>query len=353
MMNPTLYLKDIKNTAETNLQWSNLQNSNIVITGANGLLGSYLIDVIMYKNINDNLNCRIYAIGRNLDYAKIIFSNYFNTEFFLFITLDINNSFNLKIDKVDYVIHLASNTHPLAYSTMPIETIATNIIGLKNLLDFSVCHNAKCFVFASSVEIYGENRGDTEEFDEKYCGYIDSNTLRAGYPESKRCGEALCQAYIKQKNLKVIIPRFARLYGPTLLKEDSKALSQFIRNTIERENIVLKSNGEQYYSYLYVGDAISGLLTAMLKGSRGEAYNVADEFSNIHLKDLANILANIANTKVVYEIPNEIERAGYSKATKAVMNGNKLKQLGWIPQYTIKDGLEQTIKILCAIKKLI
>ena len=128
------------------------------------------------------------------------------------------------------------------------------------MLEFAYSHHALRCVFASSNEIYGENRGDIEKFPESYCGYINCNTLRAGYPESKRCGEALCQAYIQQKGLDIVIPRLTRSYGPTLLKSDTKALSQFLRKALLGEDIVLKSAGTQYYSYLYVADSVSGLL---------------------------------------------------------------------------------------------
>ena len=100
------------------------------------------------------------------------------------------------------------------------------------MLDFAATHNTKRFLLASSNEIYGENRGDVEFFDETYCGFIDCNTLRAGYPESKRCSEAMCQAYAQQKGIDVVIARLTRCYGATLLKSDSKALSQFIGKAI-------------------------------------------------------------------------------------------------------------------------
>ena len=120
--------------------------------------------------------------------------------------------------------------------------------------------------------IYGENRGDTELFDESYCGYIDCNTLRAGYPESKRCGEALCQAYKKQKGVDVVVARLTRSFGPTLQLTDTKALTQFLKNGLNKENIVLKSAGTQYYSYTYAADAVTGLLTVLLQGESGAAY---------------------------------------------------------------------------------
>ena len=264
-----------------------------------------------------------------------------------FIPYDINSPLiRNDLGVVDYVIHLASNTHPLQYSTDPIGTITTNIIGLQNMLEFAVTHNACRFAFASSNEIYGENRGDVELFDENYCGYINSNTMRAGYPESKRCGEALCQAYINQKKLDIVIPRLTRSYGPTMLMSDSKAISQFIRKGINGEDIVLKSDGTQYYSYTYVADAVCGLLYILLKGECGEAYNIADESSDIMMKDLASIIAGLSKKKVVFEIPDSIEAAGYSKATKARLNGDKLKNLGWMPRYNILEGIGRTITIL-------
>ena len=199
------------------------------------------------------------------------------------------------------------------------------------------------FLFASSVEIYGENRGDTELFTEDYCGYIDSNTLRAGYPESKRVGEALCQAYAKQRNMDVVIPRLSRVYGPTMKVDDTKALSQFIKKAINKEDIVLKSAGTQYYSYTYVTDAVSALLYCLLCGKSGEAYNISDKESDIHLRDLAAILAEIAGTKVVFDIPDATEQAGYSKATTAVMDSTKIRKLGWKAMVPIREGLRKTV----------
>ena len=342
----TLYLKDIEYVADLDLPWEKLQNKSIMISGATGLIGSMLIDVIMHRN-HKGLNCKVYALGRSAAKMEARFGYCFDEPLFHFVEYDVNRKlFTDNIKTTDFILHLASNTHPLQYSTDPIGTITTNIIGLQNLLDFAVEHNTERFVFASSNEIYGENRGDFEKFDEKYCGYIDCNTMRAGYPESKRCGEALCQAYRVQKSLDIVIPRFTRSYGPTMLMTDTKAISQFIRNSISGEDIVLKSAGIQYYSYTYVADAVAGALTILLKGESGEAYNIADDASDIMLKDLAAIIAEIAGKQVVFELPDDVEKAGYSTATKARLDGNKLKLLGWNAKYSIKEGMERTIKIL-------
>ena len=346
----SLYQEDIRYVANLSLPWNDLKNKSIMISGATGLVGSFLIDVLMYKNIYNNLNCTIYLLGRNKSKADKRFSYCSQTNWYHFIEYDVNSPLQRDdLTTVNYILHMASNTHPILYSTDPIGTITTNIIGTQNMLDFAYKHHATRCVFTSSNEIYGENRGDIEKFDENYCGYIDCNTMRAGYPESKRCSEALCQAYIKQKGLDVVIPRLTRSYGPTLLNTDTKALSQFLHKGVSGENIILKSAGTQYYSYLYIVDTVSGLLTVLLKGSCGEAYNVADNASDIRLKDLASIIAEYSGKKVIFEIPDSVESAGYSKATKARLDSRKLKQLGWSAKYDIKTGVERTIDILKTI----
>ena len=324
-----------------------MKGSSILLSGATGMIGSLLVDAILYKNEKDGLDCKVVALGRNEEKGRKRFSYAWDSSFFHFVECDINKGTTIPANiRADYVIHLASNTHPVAYAMDPIGTITANIIGTQNMLDLAVRCGAKRFLFASSNEIYGENRGDTELFDESYCGYIDCNTLRAGYPESKRCGEALCQAYRKQKGMDVVIARLTRSFGPTLQLTDTKALTQFLKNGLNQENIVLKSAGTQYYSYTYAVDAVTGLMTVLLKGESGEAYNVADQSCDIQLKDLAKMIADIAGTQVIFDLPNETEAAGFSKATKARLDGCKLKDLGWHISYTLNEGIERTLTIL-------
>ena len=338
-----LYLEDIEYVCGLDLPWKKLQGKSVLLSGATGLVGSFLVDVLLSKGID----CTVYALGRSEEKAKVRFAKWANDPQYIFIPYDINKPLNRPdLGTIDYVLHMASNTHPMQYSTDPIGTITTNIIGVQNMLEFAVEHHTTRFAFTSSNEIYGENRGDVEMFKEDYCGYINSNTMRAGYPESKRCGEALCQAYKVQKGLDVVIPRPTRSYGPTMLMTDTKAISQFIRKGVSGEDIVLKSAGTQYYSYTYVADAVSGLLYILLKGENGEAYNIADERSDIMLKDLAAVIANIAGRKVVFENPDAVEAAGYSTATKARLDGSKLKNLGWSAKYDIQSGMERTIQVL-------
>lgn len=340
------YLQDISRVTKLSLPWNKLSNKSILISGATGLIGSSLVDTILALN-REGLGCKIYALGRNYEKIKDRFNLNESSSFLEFISYNINMPFERNdIQEIDYVLHLASNTHPLQYINDPIGTITTNVFGTYNMLKFAYNHNARRCAIASSNEIYGENRGDVEKFDEAYCGYINSNTLRAGYPESKRCSEALSQAFIAQNDMDIVIPRITRTFGPTMLMTDSKAMSQFIKKGISDQDIVLKSEGNQYYSYTYVTDAVSGLLTVLLKGEKGEAYNIADEIGDITLKNAAEIIAEYVGKKVVFEIPDCQEAAGYSTATKARLDSEKLKLLGWKASINIKDGLEKTVRIM-------
>ena len=156
----------------------------------------------------------------------------------------------------------------------------------------------------------------------------------------------MCQAYIKQYDLDVVIPRIARVYGPTLLKTDTKALSQFISNALAGKDIVLKSEGRQHFSYLHVDDAVSGILTVMQKGRKGEAYNMADDGSDITLRDLAALIARQCGRRVIFDIPSSAELAGYSTATMARLDASKLRDLGWRARYDIEEGIANTLQRL-------
>ena len=331
------YVEDVNRVASFPFPWEKLRGKTILITGGTGLIGSFLIDVLAAAK----LDSKVLLFGRSESKAKQRFTEYWDERWLEFVKWDAMATQSQMVNEkeIDYVIHLASNTHPVAYATDPIGTITANVIALNNLLELASEKRAARFLFASSNEIYGENRGDVELFDEKYCGYIDCNTLRAGYPESKRCGEALCQAYIRQKGLDCVIARLTRTYGPTILPTDTKAISQFFNNALRGEDIVLKSDGKQYYSYQYVADSVSGLLAVLLEGESGAAYNIADESGDITLRDLAALIAKQSGRKVVFDIPNVVELAGFSRATKARLDGRKLQALGWSPYYDIERGV--------------
>lgn len=342
-----IYQSDIRNVTNLDIDWNRLYGKTLLITGATGMIASALIDILMCKNqnIQGRDGIHIIAVSRNEEKARERFATYWNSEFFSYLSHDITKPLP-ELGDVDYILHAASNTHPRAYATDPIGTITANVEGTHQLLEYAANHHCKRFFSFSSVEIYGENRKDVENFDEHYLGYIDCNTMRAGYPESKRLGEALCNAYAVQKGQDFVIGRFSRVYGPTMLESDSKAIAQFIKKAAAGEDIVLKSAGTQIYSYTYVVDAAIAALYLLLYGKSGDAVNIADKNSAISLKDLAGILAEIVHTRVVFESPDELEQAGYTTATRATLDPSRLEELGWTAQTDIREGLRKTVACL-------
>lgn len=347
------YQEDIKNYITKEFPWEKIYGKTILISGATGMIGKCIIDILMaYNYMQNGLHneknggrVTIIALSRNEETAKKRFAQYWDNDNFRYVSADVNEAIP-EFGSADYVIHAASNTHPLQYSQDSIGTITSNVIGTKNLLDYAVAHKAERFCFVSSVEIYGENRGDTDKFSEDYLGYIDCNTLRAGYPESKRLGETLCNAYYQTHKLDFVIPRLSRVYGPTMLPSDSKAIAQFIKKAAAGEDIILKSAGTQLYSYTYALDAAMGVLTVLLKGECGEAYNISDSESEVTLRQITEWLAQDNDVKVTYEIPDATEQAGYSTATKAILDTEKISALGWKPQIHMREGLVRTVKSL-------
>ena len=333
-----LYKEDIKSILRFHCNWDVLRNKKILITGATGLIGIPLVDMFILLNKEFSLNLHLYLVSRHNQKSTNDFVNYINH--------DISQPLNIP-DKFDYIIHAASNTHPLQYSANPIETITTNVYGTMNLLELASQNNNCRFVLISSVEVYGDDFQELKSgFAEDDFGYLDCNSSRSCYNESKRLSETLCAAYNSEKNIDYVICRICRTYGPTLKKDDTKALSQFLHNAVNKKDIVLKSKGNQLYSYIYSSDAASAIIFILLNGESKNAYNVSDKQSNITLKELTLKISHITNTNVIFDAPSEKEINGYSKANRAILNPEKLYKMNWRPKYNIDSGIPRTIEIM-------
>lgn len=342
------YRAILRRTMTSFPHWAALEGKVLLLSGAAGMIGCFLVDLIMYRNesMPQGSRCRIIAVGRNITTARERLSHWFDSSEFYFIEHDVVKTWEELPCQPDYLIHGASTSHPLEYSMDPINTIMANVLGTHNMLKLAAEKEGSRFLLLSSVEIYGENRDNTAFFREDYCGYLNCNTLRSGYPEAKRVSESLCQAYIAQEKVDAAMIRLPRCYGPTMKLEDSKAVAQFIKNGVNGENIVLKSEGTQLYSFAHVSDAALGILWVLLRGECGQAYNLGDERSDIMQKDLAKLIADYAGSEVITALPDEIEQRGYSTVQKALLDGEKLKKLGWRAKYDIVSGIQETIDIL-------
>lgn len=332
-----LYIEDLNHILSVK-GIDKLNGKSFLITGATGLIGVHLIDALMKLT-----GVKVYAVGRSKDRAVERLGEYFTNLDFVFLEQDVCDPFPTDL-KVDYIIPLASNTHPLAYSQYPIETIMINVKGAEHALELALRTNATV-LYPSTVEVYGNARGN-DVFTEDYTGQLNLSTARSCYTESKRVCEAMCQSYNAEKGVEVKIVRLSRIFGPTMLESDTKASSQFIKKALAGEDIVLKSKGDQFFSYTYVTDAVAAMLHVLLNGESCKAYNISNDECNVHLRDFAGACASIVGRIVVFDLPSEAEMKGYSVATQAIMDNRNLETSGFVLKYNLYNSLSRTIQIM-------
>lgn len=328
---------------------SRFDGKRFFITGATGLVGKFIVAALLCHNEINNADIDITVVGRDQkkfqqrfwDVQELYPNAFRNVRF---IMHDFNEPYLEEI-QADYVLHLASNTHPRSYATDPIGTEMANIFGTYYLLH-AMKNSGGRFFLASSGDVYGDNRSEKKMIDEDDCGYINCNTLRAGYIEGKRASEALCQAFKEKYGMDFVTGRLCRIYGITMQTEDSKAITQFIKKALSGEDIVLKSAGLQTFSYLSVYDVATAIFTILLDGCNGEAYNVADRDHYCSLNELAETIAGIAGVQVTHDIPDEIEQKGASTFQSVILNSEKLEALGWKAEYGIQAGIQNTLEAL-------
>ena len=334
-----LYQQDLRNIVSMP-GIETLHGKTILITGATGMVGTHLIDALMLSG-----DVKVYAVGRDKNRAMDRLGSYYDSPLFTFVEQDVCNKFPSDI-KPDIIIPLASNTHPLAYSQYPVETMLINIKGAEHALNLAV-ETGATVLYPSTVEVYGNAIGE-DTFSEDYTGKLNLSTSRSCYTESKRSAEAMCQSFIAEKGAKVKIVRLSRLFGPTMLMTDSKASSQFIKKALAHEDIILKSEGNQLFSYTYITDAVRAMLHVLIYGEVGTAYNISCESCDVRLKEFAGLCAQYNGKDVIFELPSETERKGFSVAQKAVLDNSRLRSIGWTPLYNMKEALWRTLDIIAS-----
>lgn len=331
------YIEVLKSVINTNLDYTKLNNKSVLITGSTGLIGKALVDYILL--LSDRV--KVYAASRseesfNKRFLKRDNLFYFNYSLEKHLDTDIH---------FDYIIHAASNADPKMFALDPVGTMTSNFIGTYNLLEYAKKSGCERFLFVSSGEVYGQWDGECDAFSEDYSGYVNFTEPRGCYPSGKRAAENLCVCYSAQYGVDTVIVRPSHTYGPTQLPRDSRAMSEFFNCAIKGRDIILKSLGLPMRSYTCVFDCVSGIVTALLKGESGQAYNIANKNSVVSIADLAKKIAECAEKTVVFDIPEGGTKGG-SNIVRGVLDGTKLESIGWEPVYDIDKGVKITFEIM-------
>ncbi|WP_302177474.1 NAD-dependent epimerase/dehydratase family protein [Megamonas funiformis] len=327
------------------IDWENLNNKTIFITGATGLIGYYLTSALLYKNIKDDSNIKILALVRNIEKARLQFQEQLKVDNNLsFICGDLNNIPNIS-EKIDYIIHGASPTSSKSFVENPVEVIKTIYDGTVNVLELAKNKNIKNMVYLSTMEVYGVNKTH-DKVDEEHESYLNTMNARNSYPESKRLCENLCASYYSEYNVPVNVLRLTQTFGPGIKENDNRVFAQFIRASIEKKNIVLLTEGKTYRNYLYLADAATAILAVVLSEKYGEAYNVANEESYCSIKEMAELVANnISNReiKVIFNFDDKRDTKIFMPQMCMNLDVKKLKHFGWVSKYNLRDMYRRTI----------
>lgn len=338
------YLNDLIEISKSIPNRSAMYNCSVLITGANGLICSAIVDTLMSLNISENTDIQVYAAARNEKKISNRFQRYSDSKYFNYVEYDAVLPIKTDIN-VDYIIHGACNATPKMYSEQPVETMLANMIGTNNILRFGLEHNVKRILYISSSEVYGKKEDDLPYKESDY-GYVDILNPRACYPSSKRAAETLCCTYAREYSLDTVIVRPGHIYGPTMTETDNRASSQFPRDVICGKDIVMKSLGNQLRSYCYVLDCASAILTVLTSGKSGEAYNISNINSVATIRQIAEQFAECGGRNLIFEVPTDKELGSYNLMENSCLASDKLESLGWNGLFDLKTGVRRTLEAI-------
>ena len=331
---------DILRILEDDLPWGKLKDSNILITGSNGVLASYIVYVLVGANRRFKLNATINALCRSKNKAERRFADYLLENNFNIFYQDVCDDIDDRY-KSDIIIHAASPANPRICSIHPYDVIRANVLASNNLIEKCKKWGTKEFCFFSSSAVYGYSsplQGITEE----YRGYIDFTNCKDVYALSKQMCEMMMISAERECECMMKTIRPFVVYGPGESYSHKKCLTDFMKNCISDENIIIKSSGEAVRSYVYISDAVRAFFYILLKGDKG-AYNIASESSVYNIREVADIFSKISGAKLEYKMDNV---TSYIQTQTNVMVGKteKLNRLGWREKISFEEGIKRTLQ---------
>lgn len=342
LLSNNLYKKDVKESLSAIVNVADLKEKSILITGGSGLIGSSIVDQLLLLNDLRNFNIKIYCCGRNLSYLKERFSS--ETSFLKFVAYDAAVVPDFDID-IDFIIHAASPASPELYVNQPVETMTSNFLGMYNLLSYAKNIGVSKVLYVSSSEVYGLSSSN-QPLEENYIGLVDHLNVRSSYASSKRATETLCTSFVSEYSLNITIVRPGHIYGPSAKVTDNRVSSFFMNEAIAGRDIVMKSTGSQLRSYCYSLDCASAILSVLLSGESGQVYNISNPNSIITIKQMAEIISQVSNVKLIMDVPDNQDLKQANPMQNASLRSDKLERLGWRGLFDAKLGFGNTYRIL-------
>lgn len=334
--------QDIKSILNNDIQWEKLRGKTVLITGATGMIGGYMLYTLVALNKLEDYGMKLYGLVRHPDKMQKELRAYISL-----ITQSVSEEIKTDVN-FDYIIHAASPASPLIMREDPVGTVAANTLGAFYTLDLARRSNAEGYLFISSREIYGQPYEGQVKFTEDSYGFVDPLEPRSCYPEGKKAAETMCACFKQQYGLNAKIARLAHTFGPGMPVDDGRVQADFLRNIIHNEDIVLKSEGTAVRTYTYVSDAAAALFYILLNSDE-MVYNIASEESTVSIRDLAQTLVDAypeRKLKLVFDIPEPSENTGCAPFTLGILSSEKIRKLGWEPEYSLKEGLMRTVEYL-------
>ena len=343
-----IILEDLQSICQSDLiDWSRFKNKTVLITGANGFLPAYLVESFLYTNYtNASYNIKVVALVRNIQKAQKRFSEYEGNTALEFIVQDVAKKIQVD-EKIDFIIHAASQASPKYYGTDPVGTLSANVLGTINLMKLAQEHQVESFLYFSSGEVYGQISDELVPIKEDSFGYINPVNVRSCYAESKRMGENICASWHHQYSVPAKIVRPFHTYGPKMLLDDGRVYADFVSNVLDGSDIKMKSDGSAIRAFCYLADATIGFLCVLLNGVSGEAYNVGNPAEEHSILSLAKKVADLFPSKgikvVEMAVPNSNEYLK-SQIARNSPDTSKIQKLGWWPKISIEEGFKKTIE---------
>ena len=344
--------QDMEDIYSRRTDWDIFDGKTVLLTVAYGMLASYLVYFFFYLKEGKNINVKLMAVVRNKEKFYKKFRDLDSIDECNVIERNLSQKLEISTD-VDYIIHAASLASPQYYSVCPVDVLQPNTIGNYNLLQLAKEKQVKGYLLFSTGDVYGAVNVESGLIGEETFGAMNTLDIHNCYSESKRMAETMCKAFQVQYNVPTKIARIAHTYAPTMdIENDPRVFASFVKNIVNRQDIVMKSSGAGKRSFCYITDAVAGYFAVLLDGKAGEAYNVCNTSQYVSIRQLADCLANLYPDRHIHVVQKE--RSAEEHYTENVLllgsestpDNAKLKNLGWEAKVSIRDGFDRVVRYL-------